>query len=1034
MDCQRKSILNLRVVSIVFFAFFAYAPLMVKSDPQVKPIQQDSVVTHLVKGTVLDKDKEPLPGVTILLKGTKSGVVTDLNGKYSIVIPATGNPVLVFTFVGMKKEEVNVAGRKVIDVVLQEEQTAVEEVVVTGIYTRKKESFTGSSETYTTKELKMAGNRNVLESLRTLDPAFNIIENNQYGSDPNRLPDIEIRGKSSIVGFKEEFGQDPNQPLFILDGFETTLATIMDLSLDRVASVTILKDAASTAIYGAKAANGVVVVETRSPERGRLRLSYSGNYDISFADLTDYNLMNSAEKLEFERLAGNFNINTATSQEQLTERYYDLLSNVKRGVDTYWMSEPLRIAFNHRHNLYVEGGDQQMRYGFGVSYSNVDGVMKSSIRNSFSANLDLIYRKEKFQFMNKLTIDYGNTENPIVAFSAYSRANPYYEKRTSGGGVERWLEARTYENIANVAYSSVWVANPLWNAAQSSYNKGNSWGVRNSFSLEYDPFRSLQLRARFGVNKSVSESEVFYSPTDTRFDNTEQLKKGTYSNSTSDGMNYDGDFTFTYGELLGDKHQINMAFGVSISESNSSSKGFSGYGFPEGNFTSPGFINSYPEGGAPSYGESKSRGVNFYFNGGYSYDNRYLVDANLRSDGTSVFGVNKRFSTTWAIGLAWNVHGEKFVKEHLPFISRLKIRGSIGNPGNQNFGSFSSITVYSFNNWLLNNFGTGVIINSYGDPDMDWQRTMDKNIGLDMTLLKNRLNFTIDYYHKKTDPLMASIGLPLSVGTTSRLANVGMQVDKGINGSLRYAFLYKPKERINWTTSINFRWGKGYYDKIGKSLDAINKENLAKSLVRYYDKGSTSALWTVRSAGIDPATGREIFITKDGHYTYDYDYEEEVEVGDTRPTLEGVLGNVLYYKGFSCSVQLRYSFGADAFNYTLYSKVENISSTALKNNQDRRALYDRWKEPGDMAKFKGISVTDSSPISSRFVMKNNYISMESIRVGYEIPERWLKKIRISGMNLSGYMNQIWRISSIKDERGIDYPFARSVSFSLSVNL
>ena len=290
----------------------------------------------------------------------------------------------------------------------------------------------------------------------------------------------------------------------------------MDLSLDRVASVTILKDAASTAIYGSKAANGVVVVETKSPERGRLRLSYNGNYDISFADLSDYNLMDAAEKLEFEKLAGNFDINSAISQEQFTERYYDLLSNVKRGVDTYWMSEPLRISFNHRHNLYLEGGDQQMRYGLGVSYSNVDGVMKFSIRNSFSANLDLIYRNGNFQFMNKLTIDYGNTENPIVAFSSYSRANPYYEKRTPGGGVEKWLEARTYENIAGNAYSAQWVANPLWNAAQNSYNKGTSWGVRNSFSLEYDPYPSLQIRARFGISKSFSESEIFYSPTSLR--------------------------------------------------------------------------------------------------------------------------------------------------------------------------------------------------------------------------------------------------------------------------------------------------------------------------------------------------------------------------------------------------------------------------------------------------------------------------------------------------------------------------------------
>lgn len=211
----------------------------------------------------------------------------------------------------------------------------------------------------------MIGNQNILQSLKALDPAFNIMENNQYGSDPNRTPDIEIRGKTSIVGMKEEFGEDPNQPLFILDGFETTLETIMDLSLDRVASVTLLKDAASTAIYGAKAANGVVVVETKAPVQGRLRLSYNGSFEVSFADLTDYNLMNAAEKLEFELLAGNFKSNLIAFEEANKIRYNNLLYNVDRGVNTYWMSEPLRTGLTQRHNVYVEGGDSQMRYGLG---------------------------------------------------------------------------------------------------------------------------------------------------------------------------------------------------------------------------------------------------------------------------------------------------------------------------------------------------------------------------------------------------------------------------------------------------------------------------------------------------------------------------------------------------------------------------------------------------------------------------------------------------------------------------------------------
>ena len=253
---------------------------------------------RLLRGVVTDKDGQPLPGVAIQVKGTTQGVTTNEDGEYYIMVKDIDKPVLVFSFIGMETQEIAFEkGKHRINVKMLEAQQEMDEVVVTGIYARKKESFTGSSQTYTSNDLKMVGNQNLLQSLKTLDPAFAVIENNQYGSDPNRLPDLEIRGKTSIVGLKEQFGEDPNQPLFILDGFETTLQTIMDLSMDRVASVTILKDAASTAIYGAKAANGVIVVETKAPEQGKLKVSYNGNFNISFADLTAYNLMNAEEKL-----------------------------------------------------------------------------------------------------------------------------------------------------------------------------------------------------------------------------------------------------------------------------------------------------------------------------------------------------------------------------------------------------------------------------------------------------------------------------------------------------------------------------------------------------------------------------------------------------------------------------------------------------------------------------------------------------------------------------------------------------------------
>ena len=985
-----------------------------------------------VRGKVYDQDGEGIPGVSVKVPSMQTAIVTGANGSFTLYLPQGRTTKLQFSFIGMKDATYIFNGKHDINnlvINMNDDATTINEVVVTGIYSRKKESFTGSSQTYNAEELKLVGNQNLIQSLKTLDPAFTVLENNEFGSDPNRLPDLEIRGKTSIVGLKETFGEDPNQPLFILDGFETTLQSIMDLSMDRIASVTVLKDAASTAIYGAKAANGVVVVETKAPEMGKLKFSYSGNFNVSWADLTDYNLMNAAEKLEFERLAGNFTSNIADYQEFQEIRYNKLLSNVLKGVDTYWLSEPLRTGLNQRHFISAQGGNEQLRYSLGVSYNKIDGVMKKSGRDILSGNIDVLYRVGKLTFSNKMTVNVTKHTNPTVSFSEYASANPYYPKYEEDGTIGKWLEYK--ENSMSTTDASVIVGNPMYNDQLNSYDRGESFGVRNNFSMEYRPWNFFWIRARLGLTKETNESENFVSPENTAYDQVDVLKKGSYSNQRSDGFSYDGDVTATYGQLLAKKHQINAVLGASIRESSDQSKGFSAVGFPEGNFTTPGFANQYTESGKPTYYDSKNRTANFYFNGGYSFDNRYLLDVNYRLDGSSVFGTNRKFSNTWAVGLAWNIHNEKFMKDTELF-QMLKIRGSIGNPGNQNFGSYNTLTTYKFNNWMTNNFGTGLLIDAIGDPDLAWQKTIDLNVGLDVSLL-SRLHLNIDVFHKNTDPLLASIGIPASVGVTSRLANIGKQVTDGFNGTIRYSFIYRPKERMNWTTSLSFSHVRSHYENIGSTLAQYNNENLTKNMTRYYDGGSPSALWAVRSAGIDPATGKEIFITKSGNYTFSHSYDDEVEVGDTRPDVEGVFGNVFYYKGFSASIYMRYSLGGDTFLSTLYDKVENISSSALAKNQDRRALYDRWQKPGDIAKFKGISRTESTPMSSRFVSVNNYLTIESIRVSYELPYTLMKKMGLQGMTFSAYMNDIARWATVKEERGTSYPFSRSISMALSLN-
>ena len=635
-----------------------------------------------ITGVVIDKNEEVIPGVSVIIKGTTLGTATDINGKFVIRIPSRVNIVLQFSCIGMQKKEIAIKDDKELIVIMEESSEVIQEVVVTGIYSRNKESFTGSFSSYSKEDLKMVGTQNIIQSLRSLDPSMLVIESKQWGSDPNRMPDIEIRGKTSIVGLKTEFENDPNQPLFILDGVETTLETIVNLSMDRVASVTILKDAASTAIYGSKAANGVIVVETIQPRSGQLRLSYNGNYKIQFADLSDYNLMNAAEKLEFERLSGRYDDFSSYSNNVVLQKLYnERLAEVIRGVDTYWMSEPLRTVLNHSHNIYIDGGDNAMRYGLGIGYNNSNGVMKGSDRNVISANIDLTYRKKSLLFSNKFSLDVTHTEREPVAFSKFAQANPYFRKKLENGYIPLWLEdSGTQQN-------SAYIKNPLYEWTIKNTNIGNTIQLRDNFSIEWRIFTSLRATARLGLTKSVGRTEQFKSPKHPDFLETEKLKQGSFSASSSESFSYNGDLNLAFGKIFIEKHQVNLVGGWSFNEHKKKSDGYRVVGFNDDLHQNPAFSTGFSDGQKPTYSLSKSRSTSFFLNANYSFMNRYLMDFNLRADGTSKFGANKRFSSTSAVGLAWNLHTEEFMRK-LDIFTNFKIRASIGNPGNQNFDAY----------------------------------------------------------------------------------------------------------------------------------------------------------------------------------------------------------------------------------------------------------------------------------------------------------------------------------------------------------
>lgn len=991
--------------------------------------QNSSVV---LKGRVVDSsDGYPLIGVSVIVEGKTGGAITDLDGNYEIKVPKQQCNV-TFSYVGYEDKVIlyNLKNDSAFSkIVMHMNATQLDDVVVTGVYERKKESFTGASATFKADQLKSVGTANVLQSLSTLDPSFKMMESSQFGSNPNVMPEIEIRGKTSVVGLKEEYGTDPNQPLFILDGFETTIETIMNLNMNRVASVTILKDAASTAIYGSKASNGVVVIETKAPARGRLQLSYKGDFGLSVADLSDYNLMNAREKLEFETLAGVYKDNSGDpfAQLRLDDLRNQRLLEIERGVDTYWLSEPIRPGFTHKHNIYAEGGEDKIRYGIGLSVGNVGGVMEGSDRQTLEGNVDLIYRSGKFQFSNKLSINWLDVSNPTVSFAEYAYANPYYRKYNANGGIDKYLY---YPEEGVDDYP---VSNPLWNAHLNNWDIANGFGFTNNFIFEWFVSEDLRVRAKFGLTKQDDDEQSRLSPQHTQFDDMGETEKGLYSHTQIKELVYEGDIAVTYGKLFDKKHMVNAVGGFNFSNSHRQVYGYSATGFTDDQFDAPSFANGYPVGGSPDYSESLKRAASFYINGGYAYSERYLVDFNYRLDGASMFGTGNRFRNTWSLGAGWNVHKEDFMKPY-DFFSLVKLRGSVGNPGNQNFSAYQAFSTYKFNGWMTNIFGTGVILNALGNTELSWQETTNCDLGLDLTFWEDRVNATFDYYWKYTNPLLAVITTPGSMGVTSVAMNAGSQKTRGWEATLRVSPIYMPSDGIMWNISINATSSKSKYANIGNSFSALNESGKASlaGTTRYYDGGSPTAIWAVRSAGIDPATGKELFIKKDGTYSFTYDVNDEVVVGDTQPKIEGLLGTSLYYKGLSVGCYLRYRCGGQVFNSSLFQKVENIGTQEVYNNQDKRALYDRWSENNREAYFKGISLVQRTEKSSRFVMDDNSLVGESFNVGYEFPDRIVRRMRLGAMNVQLNMTDMFRATSVRVERGIDYPFARTVTMSLGI--
>ena len=998
--------------------------------------KDDTDVEFGVSGMVVDADtQEPLIGATVMVtdgsgKGL-SGCITDIDGKFSLRVKLKES--LRVTFVGYEAHSRQIAKAQNNIVIKLKPSLELDEVVVTGISKRSKNSFTGNYVEVKGEELIKMNPTSILKGLQFFDPSFKVIENNNKGSDPNAEPEFQIRGDQSLGSTSmnsmdlmlDNVSSRPNTPLFVLDGFIVPMSRILDLDPERVETITVLKDAAATSVYGSRAANGVVVVETKVAPDGALSVSYNGTMTIQAPDLTDYNMMNAREKLDTEWRAGLYDENDA-DRMNLYNKY---LRNVLGGVDTYWLSQPLRTAIQQRHSASVAGGTDVFRYSLDLNASLQPGVMKGSQSDTKGVNFNMTYLKEKFTMRANISLTESGGENsPYGSFSQYTRLNPYYIPKDADGKYAKVLDIN---NVAN----SVVVTNPLYDANVGIKDETNSLSIATNLSLEYMLLKNLRITEQLSYTRGMAGTERFLPADHTSFElETDLTRKGSYYKSTGNMNSWSSNLGINY-NLVVNKHLFSMFGNWTISEDRNNYINLSATGYPDAHMDDFIFGNKMETNMSNIGTENISRSIGLIGQFSYSYENRFSADFNISGEASSRYA-DHNLVPFWSVGARWNAHNERWLQG---YVSNLVFRASYGVTGEQNFSPADAIEYYSYSSGMkpYESFPVlGALLQGINNTDLGWAKTGNTSFSVDFGMWKNRINVSLNYYNNITKELLTSYDLAPSTGFGTMVMNAGELQNQGFDASLNVIAVQDIRNEFFWTVNVNANHNKNKIRKLSEYLRKMNEaqmESRTAPLPQYREGESTTTLYVVRSLGVDPVTGQEVYLKRDGTKTFVWDPNDKVPVGDTNPDVSGTMSTSINWKDLSCTLGFTYKYGGVVYNQTLVDKIENQN---VAYNLDKRAGSNRWEKPGDVTPYTRFSATGANtPASTRFIMDDNEIRFATINVGYRLRSDkydFLRKMNVDVMALNFTTNDIARISPIRMERGLDYPFARSYTLSMSV--
>ena len=948
-----------------------------------------------VRGTVVDEQGEPLIGATVQIKGTAQGTVTDANGNFTLSAPATGT--LVVSYVGYQTQEVGV--RANVRVQLQSESELLEDVIIVAYGTVTREAKTGAVATVSTDAISSAP---VASVDRALGGKLAGVMVTSTTGQPGGTSQIRIRGTSSLNA--------SNEPLWVIDGipvmsgdqsyFTNTSNAMAAVNPNDIESITVLKDAAAASIYGSRAANGVILVTTKSGKRGEARFTARAKFGSSkLANDNNFGVLSPEQLLDYFRNAATnsgYDPDSELTKTGAKNPYYFPKSILDKPM-TNWLDEFTRSGSLREYEINASGGTERSKFYTSFSYQKNEGVFHGVDFQKYTARANADHKLTKNLELGT-RINLANSTSNDVAMQSLYYVNPIF----AGLRILPWTPFRDDDGNYNTRIPENSNTNPLYSAYNDQQWEKQYRG-QGSFYLQWTPIKNLTLKTNNAVEGTFGEGRRWWAP-------DPGGTTGTLQTSKTQNIRLTTSNTATYNLLLED-HSLRLMAGQEAMRD--TYHAYYVYA-PDISAKIPFLSAANADTDDSSYGESASTMLSYFGMLDYNYATKYFLQASLRSDGSSLFGADNIWGLFWSLSASWNISNENFMKATKDWLSLLKLRASYGINGNNGIAAYRAYGVYAPSTYAG---AIGMLPSRPENSNLSWEKNNTWNLGLDASFLKERVNLQVDVYNRKTVGMLLDKQVPQTSGFSSNFMNIGSLNNKGVEIQLNGDIIRQ--NDWNWNVGANIAFNKTKILDLGdteemNSSDSRIKHKVGMSFYTFYLKDYY---------GVNPSNGEALYWTEDNTLTNNYNKARYVYSGSPEPKFTGGLNTNLSWKGLSLGAFMEFKYGNKVMiveNRYLFSDGNQMSTNHVVS------ALNYWKQPGDTGvspkPFAGNATNSYHFSTNRWIEDGSFLRIKDITLSYDLPNRIVKdmlklnglRFYLSGLNIYTFHDVAW----FDPERGV----------------